>query len=333
MTSILRMLIVLTTAGGLAVASAVRAQDPAAPTAEQSALRMVAPADEVSETSPSEVSDEAAPQGETSAPAEPSAAGGAAQATTPSLNAVPPAAPSPPAGDTQFDQVTIEKAAQIMKTLGLVRPPAERLAGGLEKDETTPTALFNETEVRQLLSASPTVLYQVVYEGKPLPDPMIVPWIRNLRVIQERFDEAVDLLAQGRIAESKERFNSIVQEFPDAELAKQSREILEKLRAIEASERKVVPQEVLPRQLVKDKAPDIQLDPQVRVTAVVVDTLNPAENRAMVSGRTYRAGETIRGFANHKIVKIEDTSVVIEVEQRGQTKQFQIPVQPQRGSR
>lgn len=319
MTSTLRMLLMLAVAGGLTAGSVVHAQDPAAPTAEQSALKMVAPSVESEESTPSEAPAlEAAP----------------AATPAPDTAAVPAAAtPAPRPGDAQFDQVTIDKAAQIMKTLGLVRPPAERLAGGLEKDETTPTELFNEKEVRELLSANPTVLYQVVYDGKPLPDPMIIPWIRNLRVVQERFDEAVDLLAQGRITESKERFNSIVQEFPEAELAKQSREILEKLRTIEASERKVVPQEILPKQLARDKAPDIQLDPQVRVSAVVVDTLNPAENRAMVSGRTYRAGETIRGFANHKVVKIEDTSVVIEVEQRGQTKQFQIPVQPQRGSR
>ncbi|MCX7717788.1 MAG: hypothetical protein N2111_05200 [Candidatus Sumerlaeaceae bacterium] len=327
MTPTLRMLLRLALASVVMAGSAVHAQTPAAPTAEQAALRMVAPSEESGETTPSEVPAEEAAPAESSAPTTAPAAVAPAPETTASAPA------SPPSGDTQFDQVTIEKAAQIMKTLGLVRPPAERLAGGLEKDETTPTELFNEKEVRQLLSANPTVLYQVVYEGKPLPDPMIVPWIRNLRVVQERYDEAVDLLAQGRIAESKERFESIVQDFPEADVAKQSREILAKLRAIEASERKVVPQEVLPKAVAKDKAPDIQLDPQVRVTAVVVDTLNPAENRAMVSGRTYRAGETIRGFANHKIVKIEDTSVVIEVEQRGLTKQFQIPVQAQRGSK
>lgn len=250
------------------------------------------------------------------------------EATTASASSVPSMPPSSgrPEAPSGPDDVAVEKAAEIMRTLGLVRPPAERLANSGEADETTPTQLFNEAEIRRLLSADPTVVYQVVYQQTPLPDPMVVPWVRNRRVIQERFDQAVDLIAKGKVTEARERLEAIIQDFPDTEHSKQAEVILEKLSDLTGP-----PSEPVKAVLTPKAGPEaiIQLDPNVRVSAVVVDSNNPDNNLAMVSGRTYRAGDSVQNFPNHRIVKIETSAVEVEVEVRGEKKTFRVPVLPQ----
>jgi hypothetical protein len=263
------------------------------PAAASSAEKMVAPALPDSDSTPAESTGAVSPQ------------------------------PSTPSGrPSDVDAKTVEAAAEILKGLGVTRPSADRLREG-ESDETTPTQLFNEAEVRRLLSKDPTVVYQVVYQGTPLPDPMVVPWIRNRRVLQERFDKAVDALAQGRVTEARSGFEMIIQDFPETDQAVQARVILGKMEKLgKAPPVEPIAALITPR----GREVIIQLDPNVRVSAVIVDSNDPNNNLAMVSGRPYRVGDTVRGFPNHKVVKIENSAVEIEVEVRGNTKQFRVPV-------
>lgn len=219
--------------------------------------------------------------------------------------------------------VDVKSGAELLKKLNIVAPPKAVVKGVREVDETTPTELFRQEEVRRLLGESPTVVYQVVYDAKPLPDPMIIPWVRNAVVLKERFDEAVALLAQNRLQQGREALLAIITEFPNTEYARQAQELLAKLQE-ETAQPKDRPAVV---QATPTPAPiQIMVDPNIRVGSILVDAKNPEENRVMINGRAYRAGDVIRGFSNHRVVKVMEGTVVLEVEAMGQRKEFTIPI-------
>ena len=226
--------------------------------------------------------------------------------------------------DEQTSEILdVKSGVELLKKLNIVAPAKILPKGAREVDETTPTELFRQEEVRRLLGESPSVVYQVVYDGKPLPDPMIIPWIRNAVVLKERFDEAVALLAQNRIQQGREALLSIITEYPNTEYARQAQELLQKLQEETArpKERAVV------LQATPTPAPiQIMVDPNIRVGSILVDTKNPEENRVMINGRSYRAGDVVRGFPNHRVVKVLEGAVVIEVEAMGQRKEFTIAI-------
>jgi TolA-binding protein len=226
--------------------------------------------------------------------------------------------------DAQTSQVVdVKSGAELLKKLNIIAPAQVVSKGAREVDETTPTELFRQEEIRRLLGESPTVVYQVVYDGKPLPDPMIIPWVRNAVVLKERFDEAVALLAQNRIQQGREALLAIITEFPNTEYARQAQEILQKLQEETAQPKE---QGAIVRATPTPPPVQIMVDPNIRVGSILVDAKNPEENRVMINGRSYRAGDVIRGFSNHRVVKVTDGAVVIEVEAMGQRKEFTIPI-------
>jgi hypothetical protein len=217
----------------------------------------------------------------------------------------------------------VKSGAELLKKLNIVAPAKVAAKGAREADETTPTQLFQQEEIRKLLGESPTVVYQVVYDGKPLPDPMIIPWVRNAVILKERFDEAVALLAQNKIQQGREALLAIITEYPNTEYARQAQELLKKLQ-----EETAQPQErgVLAQPTPTPPPVQIMVDPNIHVSSILIDLKNPEENRVMINGRAYRAGDTIRGFSNHRVVKVLDGAVVIEVQAMGARKEFTIPV-------
>jgi hypothetical protein len=227
-------------------------------------------------------------------------------------------------GNEQTSQVMdVSSGAELLRKLNIVAPPSALRRGAREMDETTPTELFRNEELRRLLGESPSVVYEVVYEGKPLPDPMIIPWVRNAMVLRERYEEAVALLAQNRLQQGREALLAIITEFPNTDYARQAQELLKKLE--EESAQPKAPTAVV--QATPTPAPlQIMVDPAVRVGSILVDARNPDENRVMINGRAYKAGDVIRGFANHRVVKVLDGAVIIEVEAMGQRKEFTIPI-------
>ncbi len=226
-------------------------------------------------------------------------------------------------GDEATSEVVdVKSGAELLKKLNIVAPAKVLPKGAREADETTPTELFRQEEVRRLLGESPSVVYQVVYDSKPLPDPMIIPWVRNAVVLKERFDEAVSLLAQNRIQQGREALLAIITEFPNTEYARQAQELLKKLQeeTAQPKDRVVVRATPTPAPL------QIMVDPNIRIGSILVDAKNPEENRVMINGRAYRAGDVIRGFSNHRVLKVMDGAVVIEVEAMGQRKEFTISI-------
>lgn len=219
------------------------------------------------------------------------------------------------------EAMAIKSMAELLRTVGV--RPRPKPADGLESEETTAALDFDVDAVRRVIGSEPRVVYRVVIDETPLPDPMIVPWIRNLRLLQEKFDKAVDLLANNRVDEGRTELLAIISDFPNSEHAVQARELLVRLDQEKSSENVPVP--------VIQKTPppvEIQLNPDVRVGSVIADTSDPGMNRAMISGRVYRVGESLRGLPNHVVTAIAEDVVKVEVEVNGNTRTFDLPVRP-----
>ncbi len=242
--------------------------------------------------------------------------------------AVIPAAPVKVEGDnvvvsnaSTSEVVEAKSGAELLKTLGLIAPPSQKRRGDREIDETSGTRLFDNSEIRRLLGESPTVVYQVVYEEKPLPDPMIIPWVRNAVILKERLDEAVALLGNGRVQEGRQALLAIISEFPNSEIAQQAQAILQKL---ETDVLKPEGAQAMVRATPTPPPVQIMVDPNVRISSILIDSRDPNENRVMINGRAYKAGDVIRGFSNHRVISVREGAVVIEVEAAGQRREFTI---------
>lgn len=221
------------------------------------------------------------------------------------------------------ETVGVEAAAELLRHLQVVKPKRKPVEEQ-ESKETTPTDFFNRTEVTKLLSENPTVVYQVSFKGTPMPDPMVVPWVQKSIILRERYDEAIELLASGKLREGREALLEIEATAPNSEYAEQSRALLKKLEDIlvtapaeKAKGGKATPQ---PTPI------NIHLDPNFKVSTTLIDQKNPEENRVMVNGKIYGPGEIVKGYKDHKIISISDATVTVEVRESGQAKQFTIPV-------
>lgn len=225
----------------------------------------------------------------------------------------------------------IKSAADLLLALKIVKRPTPKAVGTREIDEqATQTKLYNEEEFRRFLGKDPTVMYQVVYKGEPLPDPMIVPWIRSVVVLQERFDEAVELLANQQIQRGTEILLDIQTNYPDTEYGRQAGAILLRLRDITQPVATPAPQVTAPQKT--PTVTDVRMDPKVKISTVITDPSDEAQNRVMINGKTYAPGETVRDFDNHKVVRVTDDAVTMEVEQAGQKREFVVPVRQFSGS-
>jgi hypothetical protein len=223
------------------------------------------------------------------------------------------------------EAIAVKSGADLLLKLGVVAPRIGKERGQREMDEpTTSTALLEQEQIRKLLGDSPTVVYHVVYQKVPIPDPMIIPWVRNAVLLKERFDEAINLLAQQRVQEGIQALRAIEYEFPDSEYAMQAKQILKRLSDISAPP--PPPTAKLAKAAPSPTPLEIQIDPNIRVGTVLADPTDAVNNRVSINGQVLGVGQVVRGFSSHKVVKIEDGTVTIEVELRGQRKQFVVPV-------
>jgi hypothetical protein len=219
------------------------------------------------------------------------------------------------------ERLAVESAADLLTKLRIVMPRTRVPVGQREMDEPTTPTQFDDVEIEKLIGRNPTVAYQVVYQGTPIPDPMVVPWVRNAVVLKERFDEAIQLLAENKIDLGREALLDIETQFPESDYAAQAREIRRRL-----DEMKTAPTgPAAPVSLTPTPVP-VNIDPNVRVSTVLIDPTNPAENRVMINRRTYSVGDVVRDFPNHRITQITDETVTIEVDVSGSKKEFAVPV-------
>lgn len=220
------------------------------------------------------------------------------------------------------ETVAVQSGVELLRMLGLQRKakPAE---GGLEMEEVSASTMFDVEAIRRLKGEDPTVVYRVLVEDIPLPDPMIVPWIQQAKLLQERFDKAVNLLGENRIDEGRQELLSVITDFPESDHAEQAKALLAKLDDLNRAE---VPAPVMERP--QETTVTVRLSPNVRVGTVIVDPGNPTGNRAMIGGRTYKAGDMLYGEEGHRVLSISESIVQIEVEQSGVKEIFDVPVRP-----
>lgn len=220
------------------------------------------------------------------------------------------------------ERLAVESAADLLTKLRIVVPRSRVVAGQREMDEPTTPTQFDDTEIEKLIGRNPTVAYQVIYKATPIPDPMVVPWVRNAVVLKERFDEAIQLLAENKIDQGREALLDIETQFPDSEYAAQSREIRKRLNEIATAP----PTSPMAKTTPTPTPVPINIDPNVKVSTVLIDQDNPNENRVMINRRTYAVGEVVKDFPNHKIIQITDDIVTVEVEVSGHKREFTVPV-------
>jgi hypothetical protein len=226
------------------------------------------------------------------------------------------------AGETT-ETMAVNSGAELLKLLGLQLKKDTNKDEPSELEESTTNTLFDVEAVRRLKGADPTVVYRVVVQETPLPDPMIVPWIRQAKLLQERFDKAVSLLGENRVDEGRQELLGIMTDFPDSDYAVQAKALLAKLDDLNR------PAEVpVIAPTTAETTVSVALSPNIQIGTVIVDPQNPAGNRAMIGGRAYKAGDEIHGIPGHKVIGISETVVQIEVEQSGMKKTFDVPVRP-----
>ena len=235
-----------------------------------------------------------------------------------------------PPGETT-ESLAVKSGAEIMRKLGIVVPAGQRAeAGSREKDEpTTPTQLFDEEQVRRLIGDNPTVVYRVLYDDRVLPDPMIVPWIRNSVVLKDRFDEAVQLISEQKFREGKEALLAIEAEFPNSEYAAKGREIVRRLDEVAASIKPPEKRVETPKTGKAGPTPppmEIRVDPNIKTTAIGYDSGNPRNSVVFINGESYRIGDAIRHYSDHRVVGVSEDAVTFEVEKLGQKKQITVKV-------
>lgn len=230
-------------------------------------------------------------------------------------------------GETS-EALAIKSGAELLRLLGVNRAKAPAKGEG-EVDEAKASSLFDVNAVKRLKGDEPTVVYRIVVDQKPLPDPMIVPWIRQAKLVQERFDRAVEMLANNNVSQGREELLAIASEFPDNEYADQARELLRKLDDL--SEKPAVP--VAKVEETTTTTINIRLNPEVKIGTVIVDAETPSGNRVMIGGRSYKVGDKL-AFINpaHTVTSITQDNVGIEVTQDGQKESFILPVRPDTGS-
>jgi len=220
------------------------------------------------------------------------------------------------------ESVAVKSGAELLKMLGLQQREApKQLSADLEINEDTTNSLFDMSAVERLKGDKPTVVYRVVIGDTPLPDPMIVPWIRQAKMLQERFDKALAMLANNQVEQGRQELLAIASDFPDSDYAVQSRALLKKLDDLSKEE--------MPQPVIKEETTvTVELSPNIQVGTIIVDPNDPAGSRAMISGRMYKVGDVINSAPGHRLVGISQTAVKIEVEQSGLKQTFDVPVRP-----
>lgn len=225
----------------------------------------------------------------------------------------PPAiAPEPGSeGAASQDETAGEVVVTVDDIQNLIALPAQI---GREIDEKPVDDKFNAPGGPELLRENPPF----VYVPANLPDPLIIPWVRDQVIFQEKMDEARRLLAEGlsskalpTIKQAQDLLNTVPPP-PDAaaaeELAAARMEIARAVSALTAvSEGDTGPIEVKP-------APVINLPEPVRATTngVIVDRENPNESMVIVGDFMLRPGQTVPKFPTVRVKSVGKQAVVYE---------------------
>lgn len=219
------------------------------------------------------------------------------------------ATPPPPAvagEDTPAIEGSVE--ATIDELADLINLPATL---GREVDEQIQPGIVEK---------DPTILMvdpPFVYVPAGLPDPLIIPWVRDQVIFQERMDEARKLLAEGRAARQVAPIKKAVELLgtvpppPDqaatTALASLRTELAREVAKLETPSNTdtgpAVPVDIV-----------VTLPEPVRATTngIILDRDNPNESMVVVGDYMLRPGQTVPRFPKVRVKAINKQSVIYE---------------------
>lgn len=186
---------------------------------------------------------------------------------------------------------------------------------GKESDEPAVIAgVLNTPEGKSILQANPPFIY--VPSGA---DPLIIPWVRDQVIFQEKLDEASKLLAEGKATRKVDVLKKALETIatvptpPD----QQSTTALATLRNDIGKEIRTLETVASTGDTTTVTAPTpvvVTLPEPVRATTngVIVDRENPNESMVVVGDYMLRPGQTVPRFPAVRVKSISKQSVIYE---------------------
>lgn len=182
---------------------------------------------------------------------------------------------------------------------------------GRESDEAPQPGVFEKDKTILMLDPP------FVYVPAGLPDPLIIPWVRDQVVFQEKMDEARKMLAEGKASRQVATIKKAIELLgsvpppPDqaasTALAALRSELAKEVAKLEAPTNvDTGPSE--PTQVV------VTLPEPVRATTngIILDRDNPNESMVVVGDYMLRPGQTVPRFPRVRVKAINKQSVIYE---------------------
>ena len=227
--------------------------------------------------------------------------------------------------ESQSGEQIVATLEDIERLISL--PPRTEMGREADEDLQDPRNLF-ESEATQtaLLGDTPDFVY--FPEGV---DPMIIPWVREQIVVDEKLGDArelVDRARRDRDKDAAQRALEIVQEleenYPEAASRNNIREVRRAAENIMAQDFSSGP---VTRQPTVAPEPEVELPPWIKLNTrgVLLDRDNPSESLALVGNFIVKAGEPIERFPAVTVKEILPQQVIYEY----QGVDFLVQVTPQ----
>ncbi len=157
----------------------------------------------------------------------------------------------------------------------------------------------NEDDVRELLGLDP----RFIYNPKNLPDPMIIPWVRQNVIAQELFNDAMRYIKEGRIMLAQQTLKTIVDSYPASSVFREAQDEYEKIRQLASLQEVQIQQSRETQRVV--------LPPWVYENAkgIIWDPVNPV---ILIGDYTLTVGDPIPKYPDVTIHEIKQSSVVFK---------------------
>lgn len=176
--------------------------------------------------------------------------------------------------------------------------------------------IFDNPEIRRMLGVDP----RFVYDTMGQPDPMLVPWVRNMAIFQELSAAAEELKRQGAYDQALALYQRLAKmndhRFADQILANID-DLKEQIQVVEQQEWAAlndVPEDI--------EEEDIVLPPWVEDNTFGVLLIEDGAPMCIVGSATLSVGDAVPEFDHVTVVGIEESKVTYEI--RG--KQFEVEI-------
>ncbi len=169
-----------------------------------------------------------------------------------------------------------------------------------------PFSLFNTPEdVKRLLSKEP----KFIYDPKRLPDPMIIPWVRDQVLANEKLDKAKQLFTSKDYQSVLEICNDIIENHTEAVgIVNQANILLEKTKK-EINDLKVRNIEVTKKG--EDQIPKVELPGAIRTGTKGILFSKDGKAMVLLNNNILKVGEEVPDYKGVFIEEVKNTGEVI----------------------